>query len=306
MIFFGLRCARQTVVLALLTAGAFSGLAAQSAGGSAAGRQPVFADDVVFVVRVDGASLARSPVLERLLRQPEAANGLAQALGRAGTLAKVRSVYVGFPERFTLNSTELPVLVVGDFTGPDLVADLAGARGVKPARLDGRELLEATGGGGTTYAASLGEGRLAVGDLASVLRMLEVGEGKRPAGDAPASIAAGDADIVGAGRIPPALRDYLRTAGGVGAPLSAVDRASFSASLDQAMDVRASLHVTTPEARQALQQALGALVMFGPSRFANDPEVLSAVQSLRFAVASDGLDLTLTIPRSLLLRVLGA
>ena len=85
-----------------------------------------------------------------------------------------------------------------------------------------------------------------------------------------------------------------------------MDRASFEASLDQAVDLRASLHPTTPESRQAIQQALGALVMFGPSRFANDPEVLSAVQSLRFTAGAEGLDVALTIPRSLLLRALGS
>ncbi len=294
-----------TVAL-LLTAGSPC-RAAQSAGGSAAAEAAVFAEDVGFVVRLDGAALARSPLLPQLLSRPEAANGLAQALGRAATLAKVRDVYVGLPDGFTPSSTELPVLVVGDFGGSELVADLAAARGVKLARHEGRVVLEAVGGAGTTYAAPLGDGRLAVGDFESVRRMLEVWEGKRPAGDPvalTASAGGAKADVVGAGRIPPGLRDYLEAAGGVGGPLAAVDRASFQGSLGQAMEVRASLHPTTAEARQAIQQALGALVMFGPSRFADDPEVLSAIQSLRFSVGADSLDVTLTVPRSLLLRVL--
>jgi hypothetical protein len=110
--------------------------------------------------------------------------------------------------------------------------------------------------------------------------------------------------VAGAGRVPTGLRGYLQSAGGIGPSLAGVDRLSFQGSLGQAMDVQASLHPTTAESRQALQQGLGALVMFGPSRFANDPEVLSAIQSLRFSVGSDAIDVSLTVPRSLLLKLL--
>jgi hypothetical protein len=101
------------------------------------------------------------------------------------------------------------------------------------------------------------------------------------------------------------LRGYLRAVGGgLGSPFAAVDRLTFTTSLGQAVRLSASLHAPTAEGRQALQQALGALVMFGPSRFANDPEILSAIQSLRFTLGPETVDVSVTLPRSLLLRLL--
>jgi hypothetical protein len=281
-------------------------VAAQSPSGTAADIS-AFPADVSFVIRVDARALAASPLLPRLLQHPEAANPLAQALGRPATLAKVRAIYLGLPASFVPETTELPVIVVGAFDAERMLDELASARGIRRSRDGSRELLEADGPAGTSYAAALGEGALALGDRTSVLRMLDVRVGKRAAlaSELRSALAEGvGADVRGLGRVPVALRGYLQATGGaLAAPFAAVDRVAFEGSLETAMDVRVSLHPTTDEARQAIGQALGALRVFGPSRFANEPEVLSAIQSLAFTVGEE-IEATVTVPRSLLLRLL--
>ncbi len=291
---------------AAIVIGASAPCRAQTTDPVAAAGPALFPEDVSFVVRVDASALARSRLLPQLLRRPEAASGLAQALGRSSTLASVRALYVGFPHTFTPTSTELPVLLVGDFTADEILADLAAAPGVSRKERDGRTWLESTGRVGTTYATALGDGALALGDDASVLSMLEVWQKKRPGADSaplPAARAGEAADVAGGGRVPGGLREYLQSLGGAGGPLASVDRLAFRGTLGPAVQVQASLHASTAEARQAIQQALGALVMFGPSRYANDPEKLSAIQSLRFAIGGETVDVSATLPRSLLLSL---
>lgn len=283
-------------------------LAAQSSPG-AGSELSLFPSDISFVVRIDGPALAGSPVLERLLRLPEAANPLAQALGRPSRLAKMRAIYIGLPAGFTPESTELPVIVAGSFDETRLLEELAAARGVRRAREGSRDLLEADGPGGSSYATALGRGVLGIGDRSSILRMLDVRDGRRdaisPELRALLSRGGGATGVSGAGRVPVALRDYLQAAGGgLAAPFATIDRLSFEGSLGTAIEVRAFLHPATPEGREAIGQALGALRMLGPSRFANDPEVLSTIQSLRFTVGTDEIEVAATVPRSLLVRLL--
>jgi hypothetical protein len=198
------------------------------------------------------------------------------------------------------------VLLVGDFTADEILDDLATASGVSRKERDGRTWLESTGRAGTTYATALGDGALALGGDASVVSMLDVWRKKRPGAD-PGSLpipgAGGAADVAGGGRVPGGMREYLQSLGGAGEPLASVDRLAFQGTLGSAVQVQASLHAGTAEARQAIQQALGALVMFGPSRYANDPERLSAIQSLRFAIGGESVDVSATLPRSLLLSL---
>ncbi|MFN2433455.1 MAG: hypothetical protein ABR599_11695 [Gemmatimonadota bacterium] len=278
--------------------------AAQSAGGATG--LAFLPSDVSFVVRLDAAALAASPMLPRLLAQPQASNALARALARPATLRRMREVYVGFPSAFTPETTELPVVVLGSFSADDIVDDLASAPGVEVSREGGRAVLVADDALGTSYAAPLAEGVLAVGDRASVLRMLEGGSGERLA-EVRGELGPPNPSrhIVGAGKVPVALRGWLQAEGGaLAAPFATIDRVTFEGTLDEAVRLRATLHPTTAEGRQAIEQALGAARMFGPSRFADDPELLSAVQSLRFSSGPGRVDLSATVPRSLLLRFL--
>lgn len=310
----GWRPAFITVALALAEAATGATLlAAQSPEkdlrGEASDAVSYLPSDVSFIVQIDGSALAGSPLLPRLLERKEAANPLARALARPATLAKVRTIYVGFPAGFTPHATELPVVVAGTFDNERMLSDLASARGVKQMRSGERVLLEATGELGTSYAAALGAGTLALGDHASVQRMLEVWEEKRdgiPLELVRAIVPLEEIhDIAGAGRVPVALRGYLQAEGGaVAAPFATIDRVSFEGSLGRAMELHIRLHPATAEGRQAVAQALGALRVFGPSRFANDPEVLSAIQSMRFTAGSDAVDVYFTLPRSLLFQLL--
>ena len=265
--------------------------------------------DVSFVVRVDAGRLAQSPLLQRLLEHPQAANPLARALARPGTLARIESVYVGLPRSFTPETRELPVLLTGAFDAEDMLDELAAARGVERLEKDDREYLVADDALGTSHVTALGQGVLALGDPGSVERMLAVRQGRADA-IAPALLedlrrGGSGAAVAGVGRVPVALRGYLQANGGnLAAPFATVDRLAFQGSLGRAVELRLSLSPATAEGRDAIQQALGALRMFGPSRFADDPEVLSAIQSLRFTVGPRAIDVSVTLPRSLLLDLL--
>jgi hypothetical protein len=284
-------------------------LDAQTSADRTRGGAALLPSDVSFVVRIEAAALSGSPLLPRLLEHPEATNPLARALGRPATLERITTVYVGFPAGFTPESRELPVLVLGSFGAQEMLADLASARGLERQQRNGRTFLMADGALGTTYATVLGDGILALGDEGSVARMVEVWEGKRESSASALGKAlgagGGSRDIVGVGRVPVALRGWLQAAGGsLAAPFATIDRLSFEGSLDRTVELRLSLHPATAEGKQGIEQALGALRVFGPSRFADDPEVLSAIQSLRVSAGSDSVDVSLTLPRSLLLRML--
>ncbi|MBA2565914.1 MAG: hypothetical protein H0V09_10915, partial [Gemmatimonadetes bacterium] len=218
-------------------------------------------------------------------------------------------VYIGLPAGFSAESTELPALLVGAYEAEKVMSQLAGSSGIRRRREATRTLLYAEGSAGESYVTPLRTGVLAAGDYESVMRMVSVAEGQR-AGLASESAAPLDAggpgrEILGAGRVPQGLRSFLRTAGGgLGAPFASVDRLSFQATLGRTIDVRASLQPTTAEGRQGIEQALGALQLFGPSRFADDPEVLSAIQSLRVTPGPAAVGVSVSLTRSLLLRLL--
>lgn len=300
-----MRSTTTSILLALsLYAGAAS-LHAQSAPRAALAALP---SEVSFVVRVDAQALGASPMLARLLDHPAAANPLASALAADDVLRLLRTVYIGFPGSFRPSSTEIPVVVVGAFEADEIMSALADAPGVQRTRISGREVLAADDAMGTSYAAALRDGVLAVGDHESVLRMLE-GEDGLDASEWSTALGPEDATrhVVGTGRVPVALRGWLQSAGGaMAAPFAAIERVSFEGTLDEAMRVRAALQPTTAEARQGIEQALGALRVFGPSRFANDPEVLSTIQSLRFSTGPKRVDVNVTVPRSLLLRLIAS
>jgi hypothetical protein len=308
-------------VLLVGGAGAFAPLAvAQSSRGAARVEPPppVRTDlagaaflpaDVSLLVRVDAAALAGSPFLAGLLERPEADHPLVRALARPNALSRLRTIYVGLPAGFTPESTELPVVLTGTFASEEMLGELASASGVRWERVGGREMLAAEGRGGVTYAAALADGVLALGDLASLTAMIEVAAGRRE-GLAPALAAAlgpsdGTRHLAGTGRVPPGLRGFLEGhAGGLAAPFAGIDRLTFGGSLGRTVQLDLSLEPTTADARQAVQQALGALQVFGPSRYANDPEALSAIQSLRFTSTPERIDVSATLTRGLLLRLL--
>jgi hypothetical protein len=300
------------VSLALAVLGVVSGgaatLAGQTAGPAAGNPAQLLPADVSLVVRIDASALAASPLLPRLLAHPEADNPLVRAAADPAVLGDLDAVYVGVPSSFTPASTELPILVTGAFGVEDLIRDLGRAPGVERQLLRGRPILTGEGARGATYAMALRPGALAFGDWESVERMFEIAGGERRGLSAEAASAVGGSGaphVVGAGRVPPALRGWLQAEGGaLAAPFATIDRVSFDATLGRAVDVRASVQPTTPEGRQAVEQALGALKLFGPSRFANDPDALAAIQSLTVTPAGDRIEARVTLTQGLLLRLL--
>ncbi|HEY7530556.1 MAG TPA: hypothetical protein VIC56_07775 [Gemmatimonadota bacterium] len=297
------------VILGVLLAAAPALLGGQTAAPPQGPAAQLLPAEVSLVVRIDARALAGSPLLPRLLEHPQADNPLVRAAAAPATLEDLEAIYVGVPSTFTPASTELPILVTGAFGVDDLVGELGRARGVERQLLRGRPMLTGEGARGATYALALRPGVLAFGDWDSVERMFEIAGGEREglATSAASAVeaAAGTRHVVGAGRVPAALRDWLRAEGGaLAAPFATIDRVSFDATLGRAVDVRASVQPTTAEGRQAIEQALGALKLFGPSRFANDPDALAAIQSLAVTSAGDRVEARVTLTQGLLLRLL--
>lgn len=300
---------RQAAIGLLVAAAGAVAAAAQTAGPAPGPPARLLPAEVSLVVRIDARALAASPLLPRLLENPEADNPLVRALSHPAMLEDLETIYVGVPSSFTPASTELPILVTGGFGVEDLVRELGRSPGVERQLLRGRPIVTGEGARGATYAMALRPGVLAFGDWDSVERMFEIAGGDREGLSAAAASSVGEPGgarhIVGAGRVPVALREWLQTEGGaMAAPFATIDRVSFDATLGSAVDVRASVQPTTREGKQAVEQALGALKLFGPSRFANDPEALAAIQSLTVTSAGDRVEARVTLTRGLLLRLL--